>query len=93
MARGLFSSPVARAAERDSRVTYVDLNAGHADDAGYLERIDDVAGATGDQPVANEDGSVHVVQNGELYNHDAVRDDLRRRGHSFRSRCDERKVG
>ena len=33
--------------------------------------IVDVAG--GHQPVANEDGTVVAVQNGELYNHDEIR--------------------
>jgi asparagine synthase (glutamine-hydrolysing) len=48
--------------------------------------IVDVAG--GHQPFANEDGTVWGAQNGELYNHDALRDELIRDGHSFRSRCD-----
>jgi asparagine synthase (glutamine-hydrolysing) len=42
----------------------------------------------GDQPISNEDGSVHVVLNGEIYNHDQLREDLRRRGHSFRTSAD-----
>ena len=48
--------------------------------------IVDVAG--GHQPVANEDGSVWAVQNGELYNHGEVRDRLRSAGHRFETRCD-----
>ena len=42
----------------------------------------------GRAPMANEDGTVQVTFNGEIYNHDALREDLRRRGHVFRSRCD-----
>jgi asparagine synthase (glutamine-hydrolysing) len=41
--------------------------------------IIDVAG--GRQPLANEDGSVRVVFNGEIYNHRELRADLERRGH------------
>src|SRR3954464_15959683 len=44
--------------------------------------------ARGDQPMRNEDGSVTVVQNGELYEHRAVQADLERRGHRFTSHCD-----
>src|SRR4051812_3130723 len=42
----------------------------------------------GDQPMSNEDGSVTVVQNGELYEHRRLQDDLSRRGHRFASHCD-----
>ncbi|GAC1439004.1 MAG: asparagine synthase (glutamine-hydrolyzing) [Solirubrobacteraceae bacterium] len=42
----------------------------------------------GRQPMSNEDGSVQVTFNGEIYNHEALRVELERRGHSFRSRCD-----
>ena len=44
--------------------------------------------ATGDQPIANEDGSVEVVFNGEIYNHATLRDDLVSRGHRFKTRSD-----
>src|SRR3954468_4099950 len=42
----------------------------------------------GRQPVANEDGTLHVVQNGEIYNHAELRGELEARGHAFRTRCD-----
>lgn len=42
----------------------------------------------GDQPISSEDGRVTVVMNGEIYNASSLREDLRRRGHRFRSRVD-----
>ena len=48
--------------------------------------IIDVAG--GHQPVANEDGSVWAILNGEVYNHGALRSRLRERGHAFTSETD-----
>jgi asparagine synthase (glutamine-hydrolysing) len=43
---------------------------------------------TGDQPIANEDGTLHVVQNGEIYNYRELRRELERAGHSFRTHGD-----
>src|SRR4051794_18051522 len=39
----------------------------------------------GRAPMANEDGSIQVTFNGEIYNHADLRMELERRGHRFRS--------
>jgi asparagine synthase (glutamine-hydrolysing) len=43
---------------------------------------------TGEQPMGNEDGSIQVVFNGEIYNYRDLRDDLVRRGHRFFTHSD-----
>src|SRR5689334_2105675 len=42
----------------------------------------------GHQPMFNEDDSLAIVFNGEIYNHADFRSDLEARGHRFRSYCD-----
>jgi asparagine synthase (glutamine-hydrolysing) len=67
------------------------------DDAGYVSgdgaslgarrlSIIDVEG--GHQPFSDERGRVWAAQNGEIYNHASLREELRARGHVLRSRCD-----
>jgi asparagine synthase (glutamine-hydrolysing) len=67
------------------------------DDAGLF--VDDRAGlahrrlsivdlASGHQPLTNEDGSVVIVFNGEIYNHAEIRPQLEAHGHVYRTRCD-----
>jgi len=42
----------------------------------------------GDQPIFNEDGTIAVVFNGEIYNYKEIRDKLRRRGHQLTTDSD-----
>ena len=44
--------------------------------------------STGQQPLCNEDRTIWVVFNGEIYNHAAVRRELESRGHRYRTRSD-----
>ena len=53
-----------------------------------FRRLSIVDLTTGDQPMSNEDDSVWLVFNGEIYNHTDHRPRLEARGHRFRSRCD-----
>jgi asparagine synthase (glutamine-hydrolysing) len=43
---------------------------------------------TGDQPIPNEDESLWIVFNGEIYNFPQLRPELERRGHQFRTQAD-----
>lgn len=43
---------------------------------------------TGRQPISNEDGSIWVTQNGEIYNYLELRAELAERGHSFKTKGD-----
>jgi len=67
------------------------------DDEGYriegrmglgVRRLSIIDLATGRQPISNEDGSVWVVFNGEIYNYRELRESLLHTGHRFRTRSD-----
>ena len=44
--------------------------------------------STGQQPISNEDGSLWIVFNGEVFNHPELRLELESRGHRFSTMCD-----
>src|SRR5687768_5773450 len=51
-------------------------------------RLSIVDVAAGHQPMTNEDGSLHIVYNGEIYNHADFRARLEAGGHVYRTHCD-----
>lgn len=51
-------------------------------------RLSIVDVAAGHQPMTNEDGSLHIVYNGEVYNHADYRAELEARGHVYQTHCD-----
>ncbi len=53
-----------------------------------MRRLSIIDLAGGDQPLANEDGSVQAIQNGEIYNFRELGEELRGQGHQLRTRSD-----
>ena len=67
------------------------------DDAGFYRttgvglahrRLSIIDRSGGHQPIANEDGSIQLVFNGEIYNYQDLRQDLIKRGHRFSTKSD-----
>jgi asparagine synthase (glutamine-hydrolysing) len=67
----------------DSRGAFVDDGVGLG-----IQRLRIIDLETGDQPIFNEDRSVVVVLNGEIYNYRELRDELARRGHRLATGSD-----
>ncbi|HYB95950.1 MAG TPA: hypothetical protein VEC39_13335, partial [Vicinamibacterales bacterium] len=53
-----------------------------------MRRLSIIGLSNGSQPIANEDRTVWVVFNGEIYNYEALRSHLAARGHMFRTDSD-----
>lgn len=53
-----------------------------------MRRLSIIDLRSGHQPIANEDGSIQVVYNGEIYNYLELRSELINRGHAFRTASD-----
>lgn len=53
-----------------------------------MRRLSIVDLSTGNQPIHNEDETIWVVGNGEIYNHDELRKELEAKGHRFYTHSD-----
>jgi asparagine synthase (glutamine-hydrolysing) len=53
-----------------------------------MRRLSIIGLDTGHQPMSNEDGTIWVVFNGEIYNYASLRHDLQQRGHVFKTTSD-----
>src|SRR5271167_3802958 len=53
-----------------------------------MRRLSIIDLSTGHQPISNEDGTIWVVFNGEIYNYQELRQDLVQRGHHFTTNSD-----
>jgi len=51
-------------------------------------RLSIVDVASGQQPMTNEDRTLHIIYNGEIYNHAGFRESLEARGHVYQTHCD-----
>ena len=67
----------------DDEGTYIDRNVG----LGH-RRLSVIDLTTGHQPMTNEDESIWITYNGEIYNYRDLRQELEAKGHSFRSQSD-----
>ena len=95
---GLFDAQGTRAFSRDliSRINDVQAHRGPDEDDVHLEsglalghrRLSVIDLATGKQPLFNEDGTVGIVFNGEIYNYLELMPELKALGYHFRTRSD-----
>src|SRR5213079_3765459 len=67
----------------DDEGFFVDQNVGLA-----MRRLNVIDLVTGHQPISNEDGSVWIVFNGEIYNFPELRRELESKGHRFYTHTD-----
>lgn len=67
----------------DSEGYFLEKNVGLAN-----RRLSIIDIKTGDQPIFNEDGSIAIVYNGELYNFHDIKNELEKKGHIFKTKSD-----
>ena len=67
----------------DDEGVFIDRNVG----LGH-RRLSIVDISRGHQPMTNEDATLHIVYNGEIYNHADYRESLEAKGHTYTTHCD-----
>src|SRR6266581_6013615 len=95
---GVFYSDRTQQVNRDTLVTMNEeiVHRGPDDDGLFTEeniglamrRLSIIDVHTGHQPISNEDRSIWIVFNGEIYNHQELRKDLESRGHRYSTKSD-----
>lgn len=95
---GIFDTQGKREINRDllSRMNDAQYHRGPDQDGLHIEggvglghrRLSIIDVSSGKQPLYNEDDSVVVVYNGEIYNFQELAQELQAAGHTFRTRCD-----
>ena len=71
----------------DDEGYHVDNHAGLA-----MRRLSIIDLVTGQQPISNEDGTIWLVFNGEIYNYRQIRTDLLQKGHAFTTESDSETI-
>ncbi len=95
---GIFHSDPQQPVNRDvlALMNQQIVHRGPDDDGFFLEknvglamrRLSIIDIKTGHQPISNEDENIWIVFNGEIYNHQELRNDLQARGHRYRTKSD-----
>src|SRR6185295_15491885 len=67
----------------DDEGIFIDRNVG----LGH-RRLSIVDVSRGHQPMTNEDATLHIIYNGEIYNHADYRESLEAKGHTYTTHCD-----
>src|SRR4030042_2966531 len=57
-----------------------------------MRRLSIIDLVTGDQPLSNEDTTVWIVFNGEIYNFQEIRGELEQKGHRFATKSDTESI-
>lgn len=99
---GIFHSVPGRDVERSllQAMNQQIVHRGPDDDGFYIEgnvglamrRLSIIDLSTGHQPISNEDGTITVVYNGEIYNHNQLRRDMEAQGHRYSTHSDTENI-